>query len=500
MDGRPSTRTLEDLRLLSFVPAVPIIGEETLGTVVKRVTISLLLLLASCTGGVEVTDTPLEGKTPVVIDSDFGGDDMMALLYLLQQGEVSVRAVTVTGTGLAHCPAGGLNARAVLDHLGYEDVPVACGPVEPLEGTNAFPEEWRVGADALGSQLGLDVPDSIGSHAVDLLVEVIERSPQPVRLLAVGPLTNVAFAIDQNPRLVDNLVDIVIMGGAVDVNGSVDPFFTAEWNIWADPVAANRVLQSGAPITLVPLDATNAVPASTFFYDALEEQKATEEAELVYRFFEANPFNLEGGGYFFWDALAAVTMVDPEVAAYETRRLEVVEEAGNQQGACIDSSAGAEVRLAISAERKQFEEGFLTALNGGLPAVVEVPEPSLTVRFNGDTCVLDGPTTFFAEGEAATLVVEVVNQTELMIATVFGLHDGVPFERLQADAAQAENVSEPPPYWETTGTVQAFGVSMSGGTVMGRVELVPGSHAVLCLTEQNKAIAVTDLVVNPAPG
>jgi inosine-uridine nucleoside N-ribohydrolase len=72
----------------------------------------------------------------------------------------------------------------------------------------------------------------------------------------------VAAAIDRDPEIVENLADIMIMGGAVDVGGSVEPAYRAEWNLWADPVAANRVLRSGVPITLVPLDATNAVPAS----------------------------------------------------------------------------------------------------------------------------------------------------------------------------------------------------------------------------------------------
>jgi len=449
---------------------------------------------------VEVPDTHVDGKTPVVVDSDLGGDDMMAILYLLQQEGVSLEAVTVTGTGLARCPAGGANARAILDHVGAEAVPVACGEGEPLVGSNALPNDWRDGADDLGTQLGLEVPEAVPSDAVDLLVETVKRSSEPVRLLAIGPLTNVAAAIDRDPEIVENLADIMIMGGAVDVSGSVEPAYRAEWNLWADPVAANRVLRSGVPITLVPLDATHAVPASVFFHDALTEQKTTPEAELVYQFFAANPSNLEGGAYFFWDVLAAVAMVDPDVATYGTRRLEVVEEAGEQQGASVDSDGGAEVRVATGADRQRFEEGFLTALNGGIPAVVDVPSPDFTVRFSTGGCSLEGPTTFTADASTATVVAEVVNETEGTNAIVLGLHPGVGIEQVVADAARANETTDTPAYWEETGVVVAFGAPLTGGSVTGRLDLAPGAHALVCATEENELTVVGDVVVNPGSG
>ena len=460
------------------------------------VAIAMTVVPASCAVGIDVLDTPLDGRTPVVVDVDMGGDDLMALLYVLQQADMSVRAVTVTGTGLAHCPAGGAIARAVLDHLGYPEIPVACGPAEPLEGANAFPEAWRTGADGLGTQLGLDVPESVPTGAIDLLIETIEQSNEPVRLLALRPLTNVALAIEKSPEVVENLADIVIMGGAVDVSGSVDPSFAAEWNIWADPVAANRVLQSGVPVTLVPLDATNMVPATRSFYVALAEQKATPEAELVYGFFTANPFNLEGGAYFFWDPLAAMIMVDPSVGQYETRRLEVDE----QSGATVQAADGAEIRVAVGADRQRFEEGLLTALNGGIPAVLEVPVPDLNVRFDGESCVVNGSSSFTSQGDTARVVVGVMNETEQQMAIVFGSHEGATFEQLQIDATEGAADAEPPPYWEETGFVAVFGGSITGGLVTEVVDLVPGQHAVVCVSETNEVIVAADLLVESGSG
>ena len=134
-----------------------------------------VLALVSCGDDAEVLGSGLNAPAPVVIDSDMGADDMMALIYLLGIDSVSVEAVTVTGNGLAHCPEGGINARAVLAHVGSAGVPVACGPSEPLSGTNAFPDEWREGAVFLAARLGLGVPGSVDTGAPERMLSSAAR-------------------------------------------------------------------------------------------------------------------------------------------------------------------------------------------------------------------------------------------------------------------------------------------------------------------------------------
>ena len=140
------------------------------------------LIASACAGegGEQTTSPTVSASSPVIVDGDFGPDDMMALLYLIQEPELHLAAVTVTGTGLAHCPQGAENAAAVLAHLGHEDIPVACGEQETLGDGNAFPEEWRQGADGLGGQLGLP-PSEVdpGSDAVGLIVETIGNASEP---------------------------------------------------------------------------------------------------------------------------------------------------------------------------------------------------------------------------------------------------------------------------------------------------------------------------------
>ncbi len=336
------------------------------------------------------------------------------------------------------------------------------------------------------------------TDATQLLADAVTKSPEPVQLLALGPLTTVARALALEPDMANHIDELVIMGGAVDVKGSVEPDYAAEWNIWVDPRAAREVLEAGVRIKLVPLDATNDVPATWFFYEALQEQKATPAAELVDGFFTANLYNLDGGAYFFWDPLAAVAIVDPGVVTTETRRLSVVEAPGAQQGALVESPAGSQVQLATRADRRRFEEAFLSGLNGGVPAVVEIPAPDLTVRFTGSTCTFEGTTAYESDGPMTRVVVELLNESESPIAVASGLHEGVSWEQLERDAAELEDASEPPAYWESTGSIVMFGASVTGGRTTGRLDLAPGAHALACVTEDNQAFLLADLVVGSA--
>jgi len=111
---------------------------------------------------------------PIVIDTDMAADDWMAILYLLQRPDVSVRAITVTGTGEAHCGPGMENALGLLSLAGNADAPVSCGRETPLGSDHAFPESWRESVDNL---MGLSLPENpnppSSQTAVQLLASVL---------------------------------------------------------------------------------------------------------------------------------------------------------------------------------------------------------------------------------------------------------------------------------------------------------------------------------------
>lgn len=192
----------------------------------------------------------------VVMDTDPGIDDSLAILLALASPEVELAGVGVTG---GNCPLadGVRNACGVLALAGRSDVPVCPGVALPLLRPPFTALETH-GDTGIGYAR---LPDSrmppADEHAVDFLVREVMARPGEVTLVAVGPLTNVALAIRKEPRLAEALRELIIMGGALRVDGNTTSL--AEFNFYVDPHAAQIVLESGAPITLLPWDITRDV-------------------------------------------------------------------------------------------------------------------------------------------------------------------------------------------------------------------------------------------------
>ncbi len=323
---------------------------------------------ASPSGAAAAPTAPVpSGPIPLIIDNDMSFDDVMAIAYLTAQPGVEILAVTVTGTGIAHCGPGARNVRNLLNELQAPAVPTACGSEEPVAGGKVFPEEWRTGADGLWGLKVAGVPGTPKGTAVDLLAEVIGGSDRPVTVLATGPLTNLAQALAADPKLADGIARIVIMGGAVDVDGNATVDGSpapAEWNFAADPAAADAVFASGIPITLVPLDATNDVKITRTFADRLHADASAGPANLVDELLLRTPGSIDVD--YFWDALAATMLIEPAVATTEEARIAVTTE-GPEAGRTIRSDGGTAMTLATAADRAAFEKAFLAGLRAGGP-------------------------------------------------------------------------------------------------------------------------------------
>jgi purine nucleosidase/pyrimidine-specific ribonucleoside hydrolase len=184
---------------------------------------------------------------PILLDCDPGHDDAIALLLALGSDELELRGVT-TVAGNQTLEKTTANAIRVLELAGRAEIPVAAGARRPLV------REPRVAADVHG-ETGLDGPDlppaqrePSPKHAIDFLAERVAGAT----LVATGPLTNVALLLARHPEAKPER--IVLMGGAI-AEGNVTP--AAEFNIWADPEAAQRVFTSGLDVTMVGLDVTH---------------------------------------------------------------------------------------------------------------------------------------------------------------------------------------------------------------------------------------------------
>lgn len=326
----------------------------------------VLLILAFFTLGLFTTaGYAQEAARPVIIDTDMVTDDWMAILLTLKNPNFDVQAITVTGTGFAYCDSGTHIALGLLALAEAGDIPVSCWRDTPLFGENAPPDEWRTTMEAAE---GLNLPEggtTVEMDAVELFGATLEASAEKVIVLALGPLTNVGAALDAKPELADKIEMIYIMGGAVDVAGSgiSEENTTAEWNIFSDPYAARLTFESGAPITLVPLDATNDVPVTVDFMSRLEGAQDTPEAQFVYEALSANMGSIESGGYFFWDPLAALVMADPGLVTLTPRTVTVVDVPGAEDGRTKPVGNGPQIQVATQPDVTAFEQLFLDTLN-----------------------------------------------------------------------------------------------------------------------------------------
>lgn len=195
--------------------------------------------------------TPRPMRT--ILDSDPGIDDALAILLALASPEIELEAVTVVH-GNCSVEQGTLNALSVLELAGAVTVPVYQGFPRPLVQPRLLAPETH-GTMGLGyAELGPPQTRACSEHAMDFLIETIMTSPGEITLVAIGPLTNVAMAVRREPRLVDAVEEVIVMGGAIRHGGNATPL--AEFNTYVDPHAAHIVYHSGLPITLVPLDVT----------------------------------------------------------------------------------------------------------------------------------------------------------------------------------------------------------------------------------------------------
>jgi len=330
------------------------------------------LLLAGCANQ-SLTPDPsiiqIQTPKPVIFDTDMAHEDMFAALFLLSHPNVDVRAITVSGTGETHCGPGVSHALGLVRLSGHEDIPVACGRETPLAGNHVFPAVWR---QAVDNAYRVEIPAGGAASdlsAPDLIIDILQNSNEAITIVAVGPLTNVAEAIQKSPEISAHIKEIYIMGGAVEAKGNVGNSGVgiqneyAEWNIYIDPVAANIVFKSGIPIVLIPLDATKDVPVTRDFYKALDKNRNTPAAKLVYEMLTANLDFVDSGGFQFWDSLTSASFIDQSIVTFKELNLSVVEEEGPESGRTKQDANGAKIKVAVSADQKKFEQLFLTVLN-----------------------------------------------------------------------------------------------------------------------------------------
>jgi pyrimidine-specific ribonucleoside hydrolase len=308
--------------------------------------------------------------TPILIDTDAGSDDIMAVALLLSQPGVTIDGITVVN-GLAHVDAGARNMGRLLDLAGRRSVPVFAGRNDPLRGHNEFPAEWRKIADDLP---GVPLPPMSRNpetkRAADYLVERLRAGHTAAQILALGPLTNIAEALEHDRSIAANIQEIVLMGGAVRVPGNLGDGgvyrtnnTTAEWNIFVDPLAASIVFRSGIPIRLIALDATNKVPIGREFLREFETISHSELGRVVAGVLKADQEAIDMGIFYAWDPLAAAALLKPTVVKTALLHIDVLQDPP-EEGRTASAPGKPNTAVAVDADANAFRALFLDSLTG----------------------------------------------------------------------------------------------------------------------------------------
>jgi len=235
---------------------------------------------------------------PIIIDTDPGQDDAVAIMLALASPELEVLGITAVA-GNVPLSLTEVNARKVCELAGRPDVKVHSGASRPLIRD-------LVTAEHVHGKTGLDGPELPEpqmklqeQHAVDFIVETLmEREPGTVTLCPLGPLTNIALALIREPKIASRIRQIVLMGGGFFEGGNITP--TAEFNVYVDPHAADVVLRSGVPIVMMPLDVTHKALTTRKRVDAIRNLgtrvgEATAEMLVFYERFDEEKYGSDGG-------------------------------------------------------------------------------------------------------------------------------------------------------------------------------------------------------------
>ncbi|KAM3355666.1 putative uridine nucleosidase 2 [Capsicum chinense] len=258
------------------------------------------------------------GPKKIVIDTDPGIDDAMAIFVALQSPEVEVIGLT-TIYGNVYTTLATRNALHLLEIVGRTDIPVAEGShVTITKGTKLRIADFVHGADGLGNQ-NFPAPNGkpIEQNAAGFLVQQASLHPGKVTVVALGPLTNVALAIQSDPAFVKNIGQIVVLGGAFSVNGNVNP--AAEANIFGDPDAADVVFTSGADVLAVGINVTHQVVLTDSDRDELAKSngkfaKYLDKILGVYFDYHHDAYSTKG--VYLHDPTALLAAVDPSLITY----------------------------------------------------------------------------------------------------------------------------------------------------------------------------------------
>lgn len=304
----------------------------------------------------------------IILDTDPGLDDALALLLALASPEITLEAIT-TVSGNVNVALTTRNALSLLALTGHAHIPVARGCAQPLTIPPVYAAHVH-GDNGLGNVI-LPAPsiETVPQHAVDLIIEQVLAAPGEITLVPIGPLTNIAMALRREPRLAKAVREVVIMGGAARVPGNVTP--AAEFNIYADPHAAEIVFQAGWPIRMVSLDVTTRTTMSREQVNDLTSGGGEVKAfirQAMRFFFEERP-QFSSQGFQMHDPLCLAAAFQPDLITWEPAHVAVELNGTLTRGATVayfhthHAPAPVNMQVSTGVDTEQFLRLYLERVN-----------------------------------------------------------------------------------------------------------------------------------------
>jgi inosine-uridine nucleoside N-ribohydrolase len=295
-------------------------------------------------------------KQLLVMGHDGGVDDYLSVMLLMAMDHIQVLGIVVTPADCYLQPAVSAT-RKILDLMGRSEVPVAASTVR---GVNPFPRIFRRDAFSvdhfpiLNERPEIKTPLALEPGQA-FLARLLREAPGPVTYLETGPLTTLAAALDLDPNIEKKIKEIVWMGGALNVPGNIDKIIeggqdgSAEWNVFWDPFAADRVWKTNIPILICPLDITNHVPITSEFVMRLARQRRYPISDLAGLCYAL----VTHQDYFAWDVLTTSYVGQPDM--FQLREWEtVIVTSGLSQGRTQIQPGGRKIRALDKVDLDRF--------------------------------------------------------------------------------------------------------------------------------------------------
>jgi purine nucleosidase len=309
--------------------------------------ILLLILLLS------MLSLPASAAKKIILDTDPGSDDALALMLALNSPELDVRAITVV-PGNVTAAMGLENALRMVSLANRCDIPVAAGAQHPLFQKLITAEFWH-GTNGLAN---VELPASKCKvdprFGPDLIIQLVHASPHEITLVPVGPLTNIALAIEKDPSIVPLVKEVILMGGSIG-GGNVNA--ASEANIYNDPEAAQIVFQAGCPLTMVGLEVGDKALFTRKYLDELGKTHGpiNDFISSVLKYLVDLSAQLGSPGSPMYDPSAVAVAIDATLVKVKAMHVDVETRGEFTRGETVGNRRGGVERNVLHGDRYVIE-------------------------------------------------------------------------------------------------------------------------------------------------